>query len=127
MRISKKTEHSEQVALFDWAKKNESRHLQLGLMFSIPNQGGKGKAAVVRGIKMVKEGLKAGVPDIFLSVPKNGKHGLFIELKVGQNKPTSNQNWWIYSLRAEGYAVEICYGFEQAKAAIINYLGLETE
>jgi hypothetical protein len=45
MRSLKKTEHSEQVALFEWAKANESRHLQLGLMFAIPNQGGKGGKA----------------------------------------------------------------------------------
>ena len=127
MRALKKTEHSEQVALFAWAKANEARHLQLGLMFAIPNQGGKGKSAVIRGLKMVKEGLKKGVPDISLSVPRNGKHGLFIELKVGKNKTTADQNWWIYSLRAEGYAVEVCYGFEEAKDTIINYLGLETQ
>ena len=126
MRLTKKTEHSEQVALFEWAKANESRHLQLGLMFAIPNQGGKGKSAVIRGLRMVKEGLKKGVPDICLSVPRNGKHGLFIELKVGKNKPSKNQLWWIHSLRAEGYAVGVCWGFEEARDAIINYLGIET-
>jgi len=127
MRAIKKTEHSEQVALFDWAKANESRHLQLGLMFAIPNQGGKGKSAVIRGLRMVNEGLKKGVPDIFLSVPRNGKHGLFIELKVGKNKPSKNQLWWIHSLRAEGYAVEVCYGFLEAQTAIIDFLGIETQ
>ena len=124
MRSLKKTEHSEQVALFEWAKANESRHLQLGLMFAIPNGG---KSAVIRGLRMVKEGLKKGVPDICLSVPRNGKHGLFIELKVGKNKPSKNQLWWIHSLRAEGYAVGVCWGFDEARDAIIKYLGIETE
>ena len=127
MRAIKKTEHSEQVALFDWAKANESRHLQLGLMFAIPNQGGKGKSAVIRGLRMVNEGLKKGVPDIFLGVPRNGKHGLFIELKVGKNKPSKNQLWWIHSLRAEGYAVEVCYGFLEAQTAIIDFLEIEVQ
>ena len=127
MRAIKKTEHSEQVALFDWAKANESRHLQLGLMFAIPNQGGKGKSAVIRGLRMVNEGLKKGVPDIFLGVPRNGKHGLFIELKVGKNKPSKNQLWWIHSLRTEGYAVEVCYGFHEAQTAIIDFLGIEVQ
>tara|TARA_R110002096_G_scaffold173889_1_gene349460 strand:+ start:389 stop:772 length:384 start_codon:yes stop_codon:yes gene_type:complete len=127
MRAIKKTEHSEQVALFDWAKANESRHLQLGLMFAIPNQGGKGKSAVIRGLRMVNEGLKKGVPDIFLGVPRNGKHGLFIELKVGKNKPSKNQLWWIHSLRTEGYAVEVCYGFEEARDLIIDFLEIEVQ
>ena len=112
MRATKKTEHSEQVALFGWAKANEPRHLQLGLMFAIPNGG---KRHIVTGKKLKAEGVKSGVPDIFLGVPKNGKHGLFIELKVGKNKPSKNQLWWIHSLRAEGYAVGVCWGFEEAK------------
>ena len=105
MRAIKKTEHSEQVALFDW----------------------KGKSAVIRGLRMVNEGLKKGVPDIFLGVPRKGKHGLFIELKVGKNKPSKNQLWWIHSLRAEGYAVEVCYGFLEAQTAIIDFLGIEVQ
>ena len=124
MRATKKTEHSEQVALFGWAKANEPRHLQLGLMFAIPNGG---KRHIVTGKKLKAEGVKSGVPDIFLGVPKNGKHGLFIELKVGKNKPSKNQLWWIHSLRAEGYAVEVCYGFEEARDAVIGYLRLETQ
>jgi len=123
MKISKKTEHSEQVALFDWAEKNESRHLQLGLLFAIPN-GGKRHIVTAKNLKA--SGTKPGIPDIFLPIAnRHGKHGLWIELKVGKNKPSKNQLWWIHSLRAEGYAVEVCYGFLQAQAAIINYLGLE--
>lgn len=124
MRAAKKTEHSEQVALFAWARANEARHLQLGLMFAIPNGGNR---HIVTGRKLKAEGVKSGVPDIFLGVPRNGKHGLFIELKVGKNKPSKNQLWWIHSLRAEGYAVEVCYGFLEAQTAIIGYLGLEVQ
>ena len=124
MRVIKKTEHTEQVALFDWARANEPRHLQLGLLFAIPNGG---KRHVGTGRKLKAEGVKSGVPDIFLGVPRNGKHGLFIELKVGKNKPSKNQLWWIHSSRAEGYAVEVCYGFLETQTAIIDYLGIETE
>lgn len=124
MRLTKKTEHSEQVALFDWARGNEARHLQLGLMFAVPNGG---KRHIGTGVKLKKEGVKSGVPDIFLAVPRNGKNGLFIEMKVNKNKPSKNQLWWIHSLRAEGYAVGVCWGFEEARDAIIKYLGIETE
>ena len=143
MRLAKKTEHSEQVALFEWAKANEARHLQLGLLFAIPNGG---KRHIVTAKKLKASGTKSGIPDIFLPVPRlpydfndvivgdsysigfsdEVKFGLFIELKVGKNKPSKNQLWWIHSLRAEGYAVEVCYGFLEAKTAIENYLGLET-
>ena len=125
MRLAKKTEHSEQVALFEWARANEARHLQLGLLFAIPNGG---KRHIVTAKKLKASGTKSGIPDIFLPVGnRHGKHGLWIELKVGKNKPSKNQLWWIHSLRAEGYAVGVCYGFLEAKTAIENYLGLETE
>jgi hypothetical protein len=101
-----------------------ARHLQLGLMFAVPNGG---KRHIGTGVKLKKEGVKSGVPDIFLAVPKNGKNGLFIEMKVNKNKPSKNQLWWIHSLRAEGYAVGVCWGFDEARDAIIKYLGIETE
>ena len=118
------SEHTEQVALFNWCKLMEKRHLQLALIFAIPN-GGKRHIGTARKLKA--SGTKSGIPDIFLSVPKKDKHGLFIELKVGKNKTSTNQNWWIYSLRAEGYAVEVCYGFDEARDAIVSYLGIETK
>jgi len=55
------SEHDEQVALFDWARVYQTEIPDLAMMFSIPNQGGSGKGAIIRGRKMVKEGLKSGV------------------------------------------------------------------
>lgn len=121
--MSKRSEHTEQVALFNWCKLMEQRHLQLALIFAIPN-GGKRHISTAKRLKA--SGTKSGIPDIFLPVAnRHGKHGLWIELKVGKNKPTKNQLWWIHSLRAEGYAVEVCYSFQESQAAIINYLELE--
>ena len=117
-------EHIEQVKLFNWAREKEPLHLHLGLMFAIPN-GGKRHIGVAT--KLRQEGVKSGVPDIFLAVPKNDKHGLFIEMKYGKNKLSTNQLWWVSSLRVEGYATAVCYGFEEARDVIIEYLGLETE
>ena len=114
------SEHTEQVALFSWAKMSEGRHPQLKNMFSIPN-GGKRK----NGWWEKSEGLKSGVPDIFLSVAKNGKHGLYIELKYGKNKPSKNQLEWLSALSDEGYEAKVCYGFDEAKKAICDYMGIE--
>ena len=124
MRLKRKDyEHYEQVKLFNWAKEKESLHLHLSLMFAIPNGG---KRHIGTALKLKNEGVKSGVPDVFLAVPKNGKSGLFIEMKYGKNKPSANQKWWIDSLRVEGYETVVCYGFEEARDAIIKYLELET-
>tara|TARA_Y100000593_G_scaffold74079_1_gene136177 strand:- start:24 stop:395 length:372 start_codon:yes stop_codon:yes gene_type:complete len=116
------TEHSEQVALFNWAKRMESRHPQLALMFAIPN-GGKRHIGTAKKLKA--SGAKAGVPDIFLPVPHGEKHGLWIELKVGKNKATTAQKMWLSNLASEGYETAVCYGFHEAMTTIVDYLGLE--
>ena len=111
------SEHDEQVALIRWADMSELPELQL--LFAIPN-GGQRHPAVAR--KLRDEGLRAGVPDLFLPVARGNYHGLFIEMKVGRNKPTANQTGWIRALRWQGYRVEICYGYEEARVMIENYL-----
>jgi predicted RecB family endonuclease len=116
------TEHDEQCALFQWAALMENRIPGLKNLFAIPNGGHRYKAVAV---KMKAEGVKAGVPDIFLAVPRSGFHGLFIEMKAGRNKTSEKQNEWIAKLIQSGYMVVVCYGFEEAKREILDYLGVE--
>ncbi len=62
------------------------------------------------------------MPDINLPVARGGYHGLYIELKAGKNKTTRKQEEWIAALRQQGYHVSVCYGWEEAKETIENYL-----
>lgn len=64
----------------------------------------------------------AGIPDISLPVPRGKYHGLYIELKVGSNKPSDNQLKCIKMLQDQGHRVEVCYGWVQAAAIITDYL-----
>lgn len=114
-------EHYEQVKLFAWAKYMERAHPELKLLFAVPNGGLRHPATAAR---LRREGVRAGVPDVLLPVARHGWHGLFIELKVRPNKPTALQQQWIEALRQEGYRVEVCYGFEEAKSVVVEYLAL---
>lgn len=116
------TEHDEQVALFQWAAYSESSIPQLRYLFAIPNGGHRHKAVAAR---MKAEGVKAGVPDIFLAYPTGEYCGLFIEMKFGTNKPTEKQNEWLSMLERAGYMTVVCYGFEDAKREILEYLEAE--
>ena len=89
------------------------------LVFAIPN-GGKRNAAEAAHLK--RQGVKAGVPDLCLAVPRGAYHGLYIKLKVGTNKPTENQLAWLKLLKQHGYAVAVCYSAEEAKDVIDKYL-----
>ena len=111
-----------QEALFDWMRWREPECPELALAFHIPN-GGKRNASEAAHLK--RQGVKAGVPDICLPVARSGYHGLFIELKVGRNKPTERQREWIEALRQQGYMVLVCYGWEEAAKAVSDYLGME--
>lgn len=121
-KIPNVSESVEQICLFRWASFASSTIPELNLMFHIPNGGYRN---ITTAKRLKAEGVKAGVPDICLPVPAGEYNGLFIELKVGKNKPTPNQNKWICALQQQGYFVAICYGWEQAKEAIEDYLAIK--
>ena len=122
-------EHDEQAALFTWAELQEAAHPELRNLFAIPN-GGARHPAVAAQLKA--EGVRRGVPDLFLAVMRRGSDGrtwggLFIEMKRKPNKPTSEQQEWIARLRASGYMAVVCYGCEEAKQCIMAYLTQEVQ
>ena len=112
-------ESQEQINLFRWANLQSCKIPELKLLFHIPN-GGKRNIVTARRLKA--EGVKAGVPDLFLPVPRGGYHGLFVEMKAGKNKTTEKQDVWITDLRQQGYKVVVCYGCEEAMTEIKEYL-----
>lgn len=113
------SEAQEQSALFQWANIATQKYEELKLMHHIPN-GGKRDRKEAATLK--RQGVKAGVPDISLPVPRGKYHGLYIELKVGKNKTSSAQNEWIENLSRQGYYVSVCYGWLAARDVIENYL-----
>lgn len=113
--IYKASEHEEQVALFEWA----AMVPELQWMFAIPNGGARHIA--VAG-KLKAEGVKRGVPDIFLPLARRGYHGLFIEMKSDRGRTSPEQREWIEGLRRNGYVVAVCYGQDIARALLASYV-----
>ncbi len=112
-------ESQEQTFLFQWANLARCKYPELELLHHIPN-GGKRNAREAASLK--RQGVKAGVPDICLPVPKGQYHGLYIELKVGKNKTSEYQNEWIEKLKEQNYYVVVCYGWRVAQEVIEHYL-----
>lgn len=114
-------EKQEQEMLVRWFKMQYPNIL----LFAIPNGGSR---HILEAKSLALGGVKAGVPDIMLAKPSKGFPGLFIELKrpivKGKPKPTVStaQKEVIAQLIESGYAVEICYGFDEAKQVIVSYL-----
>ena len=114
------SEGVEQATLFSWAKMQEYRWPELRLLHHIPNGGSRGKAEAAR---FKAEGVKAGVPDLFLPVARGPYHGLFIEMKRQKGGKVSDaQKAWIATLTVQGYLAAVCYGWKDAAELIEDYL-----
>ena len=117
------TESEEQQTLFRWAAMQSGKYPELALMFHIPNEG---KRSWMTGGRMKAEGLKSGVPDIFLPVSNGREHGLFIEMKRRKGGTVStSQKERMKMLTAEGYRCVVAKGCQEAIDAIMRYMNGE--
>lgn len=80
------------------------------------------RCSIQQGRTLKRMGVKRGVADFFLAVPLGGKSGLWLELKVGKNKPTKEQMDFLARKAARGYEAFIVWGFDAAKEMILAYL-----
>ena len=88
----------------------------------IPNER---KASIAVLSSLARQGLKKGFPDNFIAVARGKWHGLFIELKRAKkclSQRSAEQRAWIRCLNAAGYKALFCYGAEEAKKAVSEYL-----
>lgn len=109
------SEAQEQKALFEWAEYFPA----LKWLHAIPNGGRRDKKEAA---DLKRQGVKAGVSDIFLPLPKGKYHGLYIEMKVKGNKPTEKQTEFLEYAKGAGYAVAVTYSAEEAIKVITMYL-----
>lgn len=106
------TEDSEQVAVVQYCE-------LMGIPVThTPNEGKRSKSY---GAKLKKMGMRKGFPDLLVTRARGGYHGLAIEMKVGNNKPTEDQKWWLRKLASEGYKTAVCYGADEAIGVIKSY------
>lgn len=115
-------ECDEQMYLFNWVAFARNTIPEIDLLFHVPNGGSRDKREAAR---LKAQGVRAGVPDLCLPVPSGEYHGLFIELKVGKNKTSKEQEEWLGKLAGQGYKTAVCYGWEAAMHEILTYLGKE--
>lgn len=114
------TEHDLQASIVAECAWRANQDPRWGLLFAVPNgQYRKGQR--------MEPGLRAGVPDLFLPVPRRATtahpayHGLFMELKVGRNEPSGEQQIWLRSLREQGYYTCWIYDDPQSAIDLLNW------
>ena len=124
MKVHMPTEHAEAVCLFRLVSLHEKAHPELLNFTAVPHGGFRHKATAG---KLRAEGVRAGYPDFLLDVPRGEFHGLRIELKRRKSPPSAvsdEQHGWHQRLRAQGYRIEVCRGWEEAWAVVCDYLNI---
>lgn len=116
------TEHGEQAALFFWATMRKAHWPVLKWLYAIPNGGGR---SPVEGSRLKAEGVKKGVSDVCLPVPRMGFNGIYIEMKrkngtIKDVKP--EQGEFLEFVQSQGYYGCVCFGWEQASKTLEWYL-----
>ena len=94
------------------------------MLFAVPNGGWRGPHPST-GRRLKQEGVRPGVPDIYLDIARGTWHGLRIELKVKGGRLSPAQGAWLDKYTEYGYRAVCCYGWEAAKEEITSYLNLE--
>lgn len=110
-----KPEQIEMIKIFDWIRKNNLAEFA----FHIANER---KSSQQAGSLLKRMGVKSGVSDIFIAIPSNEFHGLWLELKAGKNRPTESQMKFLEDMRSKGYEALWCTGADKAKQIITDYL-----
>ena len=117
------TESDLQKAIIMWADTMEDKWPELKWLHHIPN-GGKRDGREALSLK--RQGVKAGVCDLFLPVRRANYGGLYIELKrPGTNAEKELSDTQIEFLRfaqVQMFATMVSSDFEDVKRCIVEYL-----
>ncbi|MBT8449564.1 MAG: VRR-NUC domain-containing protein [Gammaproteobacteria bacterium] len=113
----KHDEDDEQAALFDWAAYIPA----LRWLHAIPNGGNRNP---IEAKRLKRQGVRAGVSDVFLPVPVPPYHGMYIEMKkaTGPVRVTPQQKAFIRDMELQGYKCAVCRGFDEARKTISDYM-----
>lgn len=126
-----KAEHGLQRAFFGWLmqlptllESFKDARADLWLAHAIPNGGNRN---VIEAGKLVAEGVKGGVPDVFFPVGRvcaaNYKlyNGLYIEFKKSGGRPSEDQRCFLNMLTEKGYRCYVVNDLNTAKKLFIKY------
>ena len=116
------SEHQEQCTVIDWCKWNSKKYPELKTIYAIPNGGNR---HIATAVKLKKEGVRAGVSDLHLPVPKGKYHGLWIEMKTIKGRLQKSQKEWLKLMDQYGHKTAVCYGADEAIKVLTEYLELE--
>lgn len=88
-------------------------------IFAIPNGGFR---HITTARKLKAEGVRPGVPDVFVGVPRFPHAGLFLEFKMPKGVVSAVQATWADRLQTVGYAYAVVRSVDEAIETTEGYL-----
>lgn len=113
------SETSMHKMVIQWVRLNP--HLS-PYVIHIPNEG---KRSLQTAATLKAMGMRSGVSDLFIALPKGGYHGAWIELKTRKGRISDAQEQFFADMQRAGYYTALCRGFDEAIATISHYSHLE--
>lgn len=111
------TEHDEQVAVIKYCDSHPNP--DYADIYAVPNGG---KRAIGLAVKLKAEGVRRGIPDLFLPKPRGEFHGLYIEMKKPGGRVSPEQLERMNRLKSDGYKTAICTSATVAISVIESYM-----
>ena len=115
MNSLKLSEDTIQMTVMDWVRLNPSISPNI---FHIPNGGDR---APQYAKKLRRMGLKPGVSDLFIAMPRHGYNGAWVELKSAGGRLAPAQKVFLADMVNQGYAAKVCYSIEETIEFIKHY------
>lgn len=128
------SEHQIQCAIVEWANKTKmpyGENIRIGdFLLAIPNGGNR---SITEAVRLKKEGVKKGVSDMFLAIPRAIPYdpfdfftisGLWIEVKTNKGKISNEQKEWVNLMNKTGYLAIVVRTIDEGIKAIKDYLGM---
>jgi len=123
---NKREEDHLQMICIEWFNLQYPRKILYHIVNSLQFVGGSNRGSFVGALKkLVRMGLKRGMPDLCLAEPRGPYCGLYIEMKIPGNDAEEHQLDIHLRLRRNGYAVYVCKEFDQFRHIIDGYFLLD--
>lgn len=115
----KRREDCELIKFFDWVSWQEKINPTYSLIYHIENER---KCSQFAGKIRKQKGVRKGVPDVCVAVPRGEFHGMYVELKIKPNKLSPDQRAMMTLLHGQGYCVRVAWSGDELINLVKEYL-----
>lgn len=105
--------------LMEWVHTHPQLKTIAKFIMHFPNEG---KRTNSFGKLMKSFGMRAGVSDLFIALPRGGYHGAWIELKSKKGRLSQAQVEFLEDMKSQDYFVSVCYSLDEAIMIVTNYV-----